>query len=215
MKKLMIIYLLPLALLMGCAPTTKITATWKNNKEENKHYSSIFIAALTGNTIARSVLESNMENELKKSGISVVKSMDAFPPSFKRDSLNKEDIMSHVKKNNSQAILTISLLKKETESRYVGGPYYPMRWGYYGNFYGYYSYWYPYAYADAYYANDYIYYLETNLYDASSESLIWSAQSKTWSYDDLPGFSKEFSKLIVEQMKKEGMIKAEMISQHN
>jgi hypothetical protein len=214
MKRLLLLAAVPALLMLGCYPTTKITATWRNGREEGKNYASVYVAALTGNTIARSTLEKDIEAALKGYGIQVIKSFDEFPPTFKKDSLSRAEIMSSVRKNKSQAILTISVLRKETESRYMGGTYAPMRWGYYGTFWGYYNYWYPYAYSDGYYTNDYVYYLETNLYDASTESLVWSAQSKTWSYDDLTGFSKEFSKLIADQMRKEGVIKTEMISKH-
>lgn len=208
MKNLAISFI-TLILLSSCAPTTQITGSWKNPKQTSTDIQSIFIAALTGNIVAKSTLENNISEALNKENITSIKSVDEFPPGLLKDSIPKEVVMDKVKKKNHQAILTISLLKKKTESRYIRGStaYAPMaRYGYYDSFYGYYSYWSPYAYSPGYYVNDDVYYLETNLYNSKTETLIWSAQSKTYSYDGLSSFSKTFAKVIVKKMKEDGII---------
>ncbi|MCE3229014.1 MAG: hypothetical protein K0S32_3565 [Bacteroidetes bacterium] len=197
---------MPVVLFFGCYPTTKITGSWKNEKA-TKSYKSIFVAALTKNTIIKSTVENDLSFALNSYSVATLKSLDEFPPSFAQDSVPKEEMMTTVKRKGNEAILTISIQKKTTESRYIGGAYTPVgRFGYYGNFWGYYSHWYPYGYNDAYYTQDEIYYLETNLYDAKDEVLIWSAQSKTYTYDALTTFSKEFAKNITERMRKDGII---------
>jgi hypothetical protein len=206
MKRIISLFYLPLLLLVACYPSTKITGSWKSEKE-SKSYKSIFIAALTKNTIIKSTLENDLSFALNSFSIATLKSLHEFPPSFAQDSVPKEEMMSTVKKKGSEAILTISIQRKETESRYVSGVYAPIgRFGYYGNFWGYYNHWYPYGYNDAYYTQNEIYYLETNLYDSKSESLVWSAQSQTYTYDALASFSKEFAKQITERMKKDGIV---------
>ncbi|MBL7921995.1 MAG: hypothetical protein JNJ40_16895 [Bacteroidia bacterium] len=198
-----------LVLLSSCTPTTQITGSWKNPKQTSTDIQSVFIAALTGNIVVKSTLENNISEALNKENIASIKSVDEFPPGLLKDSIPKEVIMDKIKKKNHQAILTISLLKKKTESRYIRGStaYAPMsRFGYYDNFYGYYSYWSPYAYSPGYYVNDDVYYLETNLYNSKTEALIWSAQSKTYSYDGLSSFSKTFAKVIVKKMKEDGIV---------
>jgi hypothetical protein len=209
MKKLTII-LFAITLIFSCSPTTKITGSWKNPKQPFGEVQTIFIAALTGNIVAKSTLENNISEALDKQHISSIKSVDEFPPSLLKDSIPKEVVMDKIKKKSHQAILTISLLKKKTESRYIRGStaYAPMsRYGYYDNFYGYYSYWSPYAYSPGYYVKDDIYFLESNLYDSKTETLIWSAQSQTYSYEGLSSFSKTFAKVIVKRMKEDGIIK--------
>ncbi|MGZ3900526.1 MAG: hypothetical protein ACXVNM_00095 [Bacteroidia bacterium] len=209
MKKIIILLVLSFAIfLISCYSSSKITGSWKSPKQTDKTYKSIFIAALTGNTVAKATIEKDLEQMLNKYGIGTVKSLDEFPPSFERDSIRKEVLIERVRKKGSEAILTVTLLRKETESRYTTGNYAPMgRWGYYGSFGGYYNYWYPYAYSDTYYTRDDVYYLETNLYDSATEELIWSAQSQTYSYDGLATHSKEFSNIIGVQMKKDGILK--------
>jgi hypothetical protein len=109
---------------------------------------------------------------------------------------------------NMDAILTLSTVKQETQTRYVPGssPYSPLGYPYYNDFWGYYSYWYPRFYAPGYYVLDKIYYIEVNLYDTQTEKLVWSAQSKTYNPDDLPSFSREFSDVIADKLKNDGMI---------
>lgn len=196
--------------LFSCAPTTKITGSWKNPSPPAKEYQTIFIATLSSNTIVKSTTENDMALALNKHGFKTIKSIDEFPPTFLNDSIPKEALMEKVRKKKNDAILTISLLKKETESRYVRGsyPYSPVTiYPYYASFWGYYSYWYPYTYNPGYYTNEYVYYFETNFYDSSDETLLWSAQSETYSYSGLSSFSKELANVIVDKMKKDGIIK--------
>lgn len=208
MKKILILTGVIGLLLAACYPTTKITGSWKNTKQADKKYGNIFIAALTANNIARNTIETQMEKALNTANVKTLKSLDEFPPNFHKDSISKKDVMRMVQKKGNEAILTITILKKETESRYVSGGYAPAaRFGYYGSFWGYYNYWYPYTYSDAYYSRDAVYYLETNLYDSETQDLMWSAQSETYDYEGFEDFSKQYAKVIVDKMKKDGVLK--------
>jgi hypothetical protein len=195
-------------LLLGCAASTRITGSWKNPNAPQKTYNRVFIAALSGDKVTRSAIEDHLEETLRNFGVVSQKSMNELTPGFKKDSLTKEEIMRKVHETGNDGILTVSVLRKETESRYVDGNYAPMsRFGYYGTFWGYYSYWSPFAYNPGYYVRDDIYYFETNLYDAGTEALVWSAQSETYSYGDLQTFSREFARLTAEKMAQDRLIK--------
>jgi hypothetical protein len=209
MKKTMVGAVMFALVMAACAPSSKITSTWKSDKSAGKKYNSVFIAVLTGNTIAKSAIEEQFDQAFTAYKVSAAKSIDEFPPKFSHDSIPKDEIMRKVKQKGSQSILTISILKKTTESRYVSGVYSPgMRWGYYNNFWGYYSYWYPFVYSPDYYVNEDIYYMETNLYDITSEELVWSAQSQTYDVDNLKNFSKEFARSVVSKMNEDGILNA-------
>ncbi|HEY0031127.1 MAG TPA: hypothetical protein VGC65_10245 [Bacteroidia bacterium] len=191
-----------------CTPTTYVTGSWKSPLPPSKQYSNILVAAFTKNTIAKATLEADMAKALATGGVTVLKSIDEFPPDIKNSDSSKITIMDKVKNRNVDAILTVSIISKETESRYVPSPspYSPLSYGYYNNFWGYYSHWYPRFYDPVYYSTEKIYYLETNLYDVITEKLMWSAQSKTYIPDDLPAFSKEFSKIIADKMRTDGVL---------
>lgn len=206
MKSLSIIML---TLLAACyTQSTMISGTW-TNRNEKKSYNKIVVAALTENVVAKSTVEADLVDALRQRGINAEKSIDKFPPKVTTSEEDKKALMEQVKQSGTDAILTVSLLNKETESRYVPGSlgYDPFaRYPYYGSFWGYYSYWYPYVYDPGYYVTDRTYYIETNLYNVSTEALVWSAQSTTYNPDNLASFSKDFANLIISKMEKDGVI---------
>lgn len=198
--------------LVSCSPaTTEITGSWKNNNVNPGSLNKILVTALTNRTNVRQTIENDMSAVFQQHGYLVVKSMDVLPPTFTAaKEPDREMLLEKINGTEVDAILTIALLKKETENRYVPGNYgyEPMtRFGYYGRFWGYYSNWYPSLYSPGYYAEDDVYFLETNLYDATTEELLWSAQSETYNPGTLEKFSKEFAMLVIKKMQKEGVIK--------
>lgn len=201
-------------LFVSCGPSTVITASWKSPSVPSKKYSRILVAALTSNTIAKVTLENEVALALGN-GVNVLKSISEFPPDIHNTDSDKEAIMKNVKNKNVDAILTISLINKETETRYIPGnySYNPIiGYNYYDNFWGYYSYRYPHSYDPGYYVQDKIYFIETNLYDVKTEKLVWSAQSRTYNPAGLETFSKEFSNIIVAKMKKDGVLNGDLAS---
>jgi hypothetical protein len=208
MKKILIVILIVFA---GCGPATQITGSWKNPKPSRKRFNTIMVAALTQDLSARQTVESDLVEALTSSSIKTLKSIDAIQPGFLDEkNIDKEELLSKIRKTKVEGILTVSLLNKETENRYVPGTYSyaPVtRYGYYGRFSGYYTTWYPTLTSPGYYVEDEVYFIETNLYDAASEDLIWSAQSQTYDPNGLTQFSKDFAEVVVIKMKQDGVLK--------
>jgi len=197
--------------IMSCSSSTRITGSWVNPEAKGKATSdkSVFIASLTRNMEVRTRIETALANEAAKQNIKAIKSTDYFTPEFYKSMPTKDQLLSQIKKTGADAILTVSLINKESETRYVPGStrYAPMpgyRW--YGGFYSYYNYWYPYLYDPGYYVTDKTYFLETNLYDANTEELIWSAQSETVNPSSIDAFAKEYPKKLVARMTKDGLL---------
>lgn len=216
-KKTVVYNVLIVLLLISCGPATVITASWKSVDIPSQKYNSILVVALTSDIIAKVTVENEMAAALA-SMVSVLKGSVEIPPDIRNSDADKETIMNNVKNKNIDAILTISLIDEETQSRYIPGgySYNPIAgYNYYDNFWGYYSYWYPYSYSPGYYVQERIYFIETNLYDANSEKLIWSAQSRTYNPASLQHFSKEFADLIVATMKKDGIFPESNLSGTN
>ncbi|MEK6481062.1 hypothetical protein WJR50_26200 [Catalinimonas sp. 4WD22] len=201
--------LIPLWVLAACSPSTNITASWKNpDAEANK--SDIQVAALTRNMAAKTTVERELTAELRNAGLDITTSGELFAPNFTDDiSASKEALLSKIRENGNDAILTVTLLDQQTETRYVPGSstYAPtVSYGFYGGFYSYYNYRYPVVYDPGYYTQDKTYFLETNLYDVQTEELLWSAQSKTYNPTNLDKFAEEFAKITVARLKSEGLI---------
>src|SRR5436853_2837133 len=151
-----------------------ITGTWKSPSYSSKSYETILVTALTNHAVPKATVENDMAVLLSKNSVSAYKSIDLFPPDITNSDSDKVTIMRKVQGMNIDAILTISMLKQETETRYVNrqAVYDPFAYNYYRNFWGYYSYWYPYSYSPGYY-DEKVYFIETNLYDVKTEDLVW------------------------------------------
>jgi hypothetical protein len=198
-------------LFSACGTSTMITGSWRKPNATANGYQKIFIAAMSSDIPAKQAVESGLQAQLQEKGLTVIKSMDVFPPNFSTQTgQQKELVLNKIQSTNADGILTIALLKKETENRFVrtGGGYWNpgLRYGYYNRFSNYYNNWYPALYAPGYYDQQQVYYLETNLYNAKTEELIWAAQSETYDPTSIDSFLKGYVKSIMEQMQKDGLI---------
>jgi hypothetical protein len=199
-----------LFLLAACGTTTMITSSWRKPNATASGYRNIFIAAISNNIPVKQRVEEGLKQLLQEKGLTVSKSTDVFPPEFSTVTGQRHElIIDKIKGTGADGILTIALLKEDTERHFVGsraGMWNPMSYGYYGTFWGYYNNWYPSIYSPGYYDEQKVYYLETNLFDASTEQLIWAAQSKTYEPANLESFLKGYIKSIQDQMVKDGLI---------
>ena len=199
-----------LLLLAACGTTTMITSSWRKPDATANGYRNIFIAAISNNIPVKQRVEEGLKQLLQEKGLTVSKSTDVFPPEFSTVTGQRHElIIDKIKGTGADGILTIALLKEDTERHFVGsraGMWNPMAYGYYGTFWGYYNNWYPYIYSPGYYDEQKVYYLETNLFDARNEQLIWAAQSKTYDPANLESFLEGYVKSIREQMVKDGLI---------
>jgi hypothetical protein len=196
---------------LSCGTTTSITGSWRKPNATANGYKNIFIAAMTSNIPLKQQVEQGLQTQLQQKGLEVSKSVDVFPPNFSNQTgQQRELVLSKIRSTNADGIVTIALLKKETENRFIrtGGGYWNpgLRYGYYNRFWNYYSNWYPALYAPGYYDQQQVYYLETNLYDARTEELIWAAQSETYDPSSIDSFMKGYVRSILEQMQKDGLI---------
>jgi len=200
---------LSMVIFNSCGTTsTVITGSWEKPDIE-KNYENLVVEAFTPQEEVKGALEMNMVKQLEKKGVSAVMNAESLPPSPFDDEQEKKEIMDNMKESGADGILTISIIDKTSESRYVPGPspYAPYpRYPYYGSFWGYYDYWYPYFYDPGYYALESVYYIETNLFDSETEDLIWSAQSRTYEQVNLEVFSKDYAKEVVEELVEDGII---------
>lgn len=197
-------------LLPGCGSSSQITGSWKSPDAPRGQYQNVLVAALTSNTVARQTVETELVSRLQAKGVRATRSLDVFPPNFTQGQLPpRAEIIEKIRQTGHDAVLTASLLDSQTETRYVPGA---MAYGpmgvhpYYNSFYGYYSHHYAMVYSPGYYRSNRTYFLETNLYDVASEKLLWSAQSETYNPSSLGRFSKNFAKLTLGRLNRDGML---------
>ncbi|POY34835.1 hypothetical protein C3K47_17940 [Solitalea longa] len=189
----------------SCSPATKVTATWKDKDAAPKAYKNLFIVALGQNLAYKKTIEDKMAAALTTTGAKATESTSVFPPDFTKDkNIDKEKLIQKFKEAGCDGIVSVALVNKDSETRYVPGTTY-MPGPYYGNFYGYYG-GMGAMYDPGYYTTDKTYYLETNLYDLTTEKLVWSGQSSTLNPTDIDKAATEFANIIVAKMSSDGVV---------
>ncbi|GGH75935.1 MAG: hypothetical protein EP346_05075 [Bacteroidetes bacterium] len=198
-----------LLMVASCGPSTKMVGTWKpETASENLPYKKVFILPMTENIRAKAAFENSVAEQLKRSGVDTELSSTHYPPEFVASSAqDRLNLVAKMKELGCDAVLVMSLLDSQTETRHVQGNTYPAgAYGYYGGFGTYYGYRYGMVYDPGYYVEDKIYFLEANVYDVASESLQWSGQSKTYNPSDLESFSTGYAEILVMQLLRNNII---------
>lgn len=187
------------------------TGVWKDEQKlGTKSYQSVFVSALVDNIITKQAVESDLATVLEAKGFKVIKASDHFKPNYFADNADNEElILGKVKEFGCDGILTVALVDKQSDTRYVEGTagYTPYpTFGYFGRFGRYYRVRYPMVYEPGYYETDKTYYFENNFYDAGSGDILFSMQSEVVNPDKLSEFSKAYAAELVVQLQKEGII---------
>jgi hypothetical protein len=138
--------MLVLGLLISCSPSTRITGSWIDPQVKGRPNSgkSVFIASLSRNIEVRTVLEDALARAAEERGIPALKSGSYFSPDFYQKSTTAPVLISKIKNTGAGSVLTVALIDKESETRFVPGrsaysPFATYNW--YGGFYSYYNYW--------------------------------------------------------------------------
>ena len=205
MSKVNLFFLLMVTILFSpsCETTQKVTYSWKNPSfKAEKQYKKIFLAALVNNPHVRTHLEEEMGKAATAEGLINEHSLDYFPISFRENTpTSREKMMAKIKELGCDLIFTITLVDKQSETRYV-----QSGLGFYGpfpayglQFRGFYSYWYPYYHDPGYYVTDKTYSMEGNLFDAETETLIWSVQTRTINPESIERFSSNLVSMMLEK----------------
>jgi hypothetical protein len=201
-----------LSLVIGaCSTSTRITGSWKDpainpGTGQNK---SVLLIAMTRNIEVRTKLENALAAKAAELNVKTVKSSAIFTPDFFHEIPQREELFRRIREADVDAILTVSLIDEESNTRYVRGSarYAPLpMYSWYGGFYSYFNYWHPIMYDPGYYVTDKTYFLETNLYNAESDRLIWSAQSETVNPTSIDAFAEEYPEVLLERMIKDGLV---------
>lgn len=209
-------------LLISCGPSIKTTASWVNREKlPPQGIKSVFIIALTEKLDVKTALENDLAIAAEARGIKAVKSIDAMGPVGIKDiAPHKDAFDKKLAQLGSETILTIALVNKQSETRYVPGittiyaPYgYGGYGGYggfgatggYGGFGGYYGYSSSIMATPGYYTTDKTYFIECKLFDVKTEEILFSIQSKAANPPAINKASKMYTQTLVDEIKKLGL----------
>lgn len=188
----------------------KITTSWMSEDVVVSKYNKILVLGLTREN-DRSIQE-NMENhfvaDLNEIGYQAVGSLSEYgPKSF--ENMDEASALQKLKNSGVDAIVTIVLLDKERENKYVPGNIYYSPYGYYYNrFWGYRTTIYRRIYEPGYYVTDTKYFWESNLYDMRNmrQTLVYSVQSQSFDPASSERLGHQYGKLIVGDMVKKNVL---------
>ncbi len=192
--------LLLLAIFASCSSGTKLTGTW--SAEPGKGYSlkNIAIIGIANKPEVRKTVEDDLESLLDAAGYNTTGALMFLPPQASKENISREIVVGLLDANQFDGIITISLLKKDEESRYIPGSYYYVG-GYYdvpfNDYYGQMS---SYVYSPGYYEESVTLILQTNLFSYPEGKLLWAAQSETRPMGGLENTASEFAKVMAGEL---------------
>ena len=182
------------------------TSVWINPARScAQRYTSVFILAITRNSIARMIVETDLAAVAVERGLKATRSIDVYPKSVwaEMGPATKEELWEKIRSMGCDAIYTVSLLDVKSEQRYIPatGTFAPLpRDSFYCGFDAYFGYVQMAVSGPGYYTKEKMYFLEGNVFDAATGEIQWSMQSIAYDPPDLEAFSKEYARLLVDQL---------------
>jgi len=211
MKKILYFITISVLLVTACKTPQKINSTWINKEvAPSSPYKSIMVIVMAKNVATKFSIEGQMAKLIRSRGQKVVESNDIFPPGLAGDSKDSKDILVRaIERTGCDAVFTMALLDVKTEKSYQQGSYFApvSMYDYYGNYGAYYSYRLTEVYQPGYYTENKTYFIETNFYDLKKNALLWSIQSTAYNPSDLEKWFKEYSGIMLTELRKQNLIK--------
>ncbi|HET9056735.1 MAG TPA: hypothetical protein VFN30_07800 [Chitinophagaceae bacterium] len=207
MKKIIWLNLIILLIISGCT-SSKITSTWKAQDVDTRNYKKIMVLGLIreNDRTIQQYMEDHLVNDLKEIGYTAISSLLEYgPKAF--DNMTEDAAINKLKNSGVDAVLTIVLLDKEKERKYIPGYLFYSPYGYYYNrFWGYRATLYQRIYEPGYYVTDTKYFWESNVYDMSSQKLVYSVQTQSFDPASSESMGHDYGKIIVKTMEKENIL---------
>jgi hypothetical protein len=185
----------------GCN-TSKITNSWKSDNTADYKFKKILVLGLIRESDR--TLQQNMENhlveDLLRRGYKAESALTEYgPKAF--DKMDEEAAIGKIKNTGVDAVITIVLLDKKKERKYIPGNLFFSPYGYYYNhFWGYRSTLYNRIYEPGYYVTDTKYFWESNLYDMETQKLVYSVQTQSFDPSNSESMGHEYGQIIVKDM---------------
>jgi hypothetical protein len=193
---------------MGCS-SSKITTSWKASEVTVKNFNKVLVLGLINDKDRRvqQLMEQHFVGDLTELGYNAISALQQYgPKAF--DNLSEKEAIDKIRNAGVDAVLTIVLLDKQKEDKYI-----PPQPVYYRPFWDYYGYRYGRVYDPGYYITDTKYFWESNFYDMSNQSLLYSVQTKSFSPRSTESMGHQYGLLIVKDMVKQGILQQKTIKE--
>lgn len=194
---------------LGCVSTTShkgvtLENVWTDSVHLGQPKDNILVVVLAARHQARIDLEYQLASEFESRGIGAIASVDGMPPDIQ---LDKEAFADYFGHKGIDAVLVTGLVSADTTEGYTPGTSYSLPITYFDTFHGYYVAVYAEHRNPEYWTTHSHFVLESNLYDVASEKLIWQRISKPVNPENVMESVEGFSKMIVNRLGQDGIIR--------
>lgn len=191
-------------LVTSCA-NTKITSVWMDQSKQGTSYKDILVIGIAEEQHNRRLYEEQFTSQLSAIGIESEVSYKILPEGT---SINRDTVAEAIKGKEIDAVIVTHLVAvdEETVYRQPTTTYRPT-YGHYNGLYSYYPHVNTYVHEPGYYTKHDVVKLETNLYEVESESLVWSAQSRSFAPESAKEVIDDLVKLVIKDLKEKELVK--------
>lgn len=198
-----------ISLLLSCSSTQLLTS-WKSPDATARKFNKILIGGMMGakDRELRENIENALVQSLKAKGLNAFSAYQTYgPKAF--EGLSEKEAAQKVTADGFDGAFTVVLLDRSKEKNYTPGSMYysPYAIGY-SRYWRHYYTLYDRVYTPGYYTTSTNYVLEANFFNltAGADALEYSAQTKTFDPGSAQALAAEFSRTVVDDMIKKGVI---------
>lgn len=183
----------------GCA-STSLTNQWKNPDFTGPQLTKVMVVGVSTQPAPRRIFEDEFSAALRAAGVAATPSYTRIQQDGQADQAVLEQAVKDI---GAQGVLVTRLVRTEQRTQVTPGYYRPMpAVGFYG--------WYSSAWV-GYYEPPTVYQYdvvtaETSVYHIGKGELVWSGTTETFAPEDVKKETREFAKIIIEALKKQGVI---------
>ena len=184
-----------LLLLVSCN-SSRITHSWKSKTVSPQKYNKILVLSLNNETDFGTAqkMETHMVDDLTSLGYTASSSLSEYGPKAFRK-MDEETVINKLQHSGFDAVITIVLLNKSQEKKYVPGSY----WNYFNSVY-------DRIYTPGYYATNTRYFWESNLYDVRTSEMLYSVKTESFDPASSNILGHNYGKIIVRDMLKKKVL---------
>ena len=186
-------------LLAACASTTLVNQ-WKSPTYSGPPLRKVLVVGVTKQPSVRRVFEDEFAAKLRAAGVAAVPSYTIIPEDGQAEQAALEKAVEQIK---ADGVLVTRLVQRQEKTEVSPGFYGPApTMGFYG---WYSSAWMGYYEPPTVYTYDVVT-LETSLYSPPQSQLVWSGITETFSPQDVKKETAGFAKVIIDALRKEGIV---------
>ena len=181
-----------------------------SDKHEPRNFKKLLVIGMSTNVAARATFEDELVYYMRLKGINGVAASSVMSPDRALAAEAQDVQRAKLMEEGFDGVFAISLLEKNSSTKYVYGTsdYMPTSFygGYYGSFYSYYPHMYSNVYQPGYYTESQEVILNSSLFDVDTGDLLWSAQSDTTDPSSTDDAAHSYSKSMITQILKRNII---------